>query len=121
MVKKKDADPPLYPPPGAGKGQIFNALFGNLLQGLSAEFGPKDTLPKDDPAYLAKYAKSAEMCARQLASQKECPCPRCKLSMFETAISKYACEQTVAAAITGDTSKLQAILDLIEGRKREEK
>ncbi len=112
--RKKDADPPLYPPTGK---EQFKELFGQLLAGLSQEFGAKDTLPKDDPAYLAKYSNNAALCAQYLANQKSCPCPRCKLSMFETAISEYVCTQTVAAALTGDTSKLQGILDLIAAQK----
>lgn len=117
MVAKNQNSGPNEP---AGRAD-FQAQVQLLLQGLIEAGLPKGTLPKDDPAYLAKYADSAAKCADQLRSLKACPCPRCKLSMFETAVSEYVCAETVRAAVTGDTSKLQQFLDLIAAQKAEGK
>lgn len=78
---------------------------------------PKETLPKDDPQFIQKYVNVAVYCEQELPLRQACPCPRCKLALFEVQVTQFVCRETVAAAYTGDTSKLQAILDCVEKLK----
>lgn len=74
-------------------------------------------LPKDDPGFIAQPLSIVDRCKKQLAVMEKCTCPRCKLALFPVRIQEFAEAETIAAAYTGDTSKLQALCDLIEQLK----
>lgn len=96
---------------------VLDDALKKVTDGLRDANVSKDTQPKDDPQWVAKYAIALNQIQQCIVIARNCPCPRCNLDLFEFQISEFVCRQTVEAAYTGDTSKLQAVLDLITKMK----
>jgi hypothetical protein len=107
---------PKSPSPN-GQPTTFGDLVNQTLSQVAAVNQPKHTQPKDDPAFIERYSKTARQVQQEAVIANNCPCPSCKLALYELTIEQFACTETVKAAFTGDTSKLQAVCDLIAKMK----
>lgn len=118
-------DPGVRPPhdPDASKVKAFAEYLGQTFgtappQPATPADAPKAVpAPKDSAQFIATFASSALTSSRARAALQACGCVQCRLAVFEAVVSEYVCGQVVAAAHTGDTSKLQAIADLIAAQK----
>ncbi|HEY1190758.1 MAG TPA: hypothetical protein VGE74_24215 [Gemmata sp.] len=68
-----------------------------------------------DPAFLAELATIAHAAHRSAAHVAACRCPQCALLLAQARVGAFMVSETLRAALTGDRSKLDAVLALVTG------
>lgn len=99
--------------------KTINEILDQLPTDPPAPAAHPDTDPRQSPKFLLGCAQTADILADELARNANCPCRLCKLSLFYTRVAAFMARETLQAAITGDTAKLQAVVDVVERLKSE--
>lgn len=93
----------------------------DLLKALGLDAPPPRHPPtvemRDDPRTVATYARCAQAAADSISQKTNCGCPICKLTIFEARAAAFMQQETIRAAFTGDTSRLEAVVRLIDELK----
>lgn len=104
--------------------QTPNAAGEQSLPDLLKMFGlpqpaacPPGPAPADDPVLIAGLSRAYQLGADALARKLNCGCARCKLLEYDTKVSTFMVRETLRAAFTGDTSKLEALAKLVDEMK----
>lgn len=110
-------DPAPRPDPNAPS-ELFAEVLGKLFGTPAPKPAKHVTPPKDSPEFIQSFADKAARMARGAKDAAACGCVQCALCLFYLKVEEFVCSETVAAAHTGDTSKLQALVDLIEQQRK---
>ena len=93
-------------------------LLEDLVGKMEAKVQERhDKLPSNDPDFIRQMAEAEVLYAEQINTRKTCGCARCKLAVYHDLINVFVVHEIIAAAFTKDTSKLQALVDLVEKLK----
>lgn len=116
MVKRNDNG---AQPQGQGDPPEFlSALFGGGVPPAPQAKCPEAKTMKDVPQLLKCFLQHAEDYARAAQLSEQCGCAVCRLRIMHEKVAAFMCRATVEAAYTGDQTKLQTVLAVVESLDR---
>lgn len=111
---------PNRPSPPTDSTDPIVAILGafGLAPPRAAAYDPeKDVHPRDNPAFVARLAQTAQIAADDLARATNCPCKRCRFQLPVFRASSFLLSELLRAVHTGDTANLERVAALCDELK----